>query len=244
MRELCNKEFNFVYKTTNNINGRYYVGVHTTDDLNDRYLGSGHALKRAIKKYGRKSFTREIVEMCESAEQAYELEALIVDEEWVDNPKTYNLRTGGYEGQHFRWDEEMRTRISQLRSYKGEKNPNYGQGWRQSGNRNGRHRDNYKGDMQEVGKNISSALKASKLNKKGNNPASKEYHLFRDGKIINIAKGYLHEYCDLNNLNYLALYHTTKTGKPVTKTLKHKDHVGMQLFEGLHENASETFGSI
>lgn len=34
------KKYNYVYKTTNSINGRFYYGVHSTDDLNDGYLGS------------------------------------------------------------------------------------------------------------------------------------------------------------------------------------------------------------
>lgn len=47
MRELSVRKYNFVYKTTNNINGRYYVGVHTTDKLNDGYLGSGNAILKS-----------------------------------------------------------------------------------------------------------------------------------------------------------------------------------------------------
>lgn len=43
-----------VYKTTNIINGKYYIGVHKTTNPNDSYLGSGKAIKEAIKKYGKK----------------------------------------------------------------------------------------------------------------------------------------------------------------------------------------------
>lgn len=243
MRELSIRKYNFVYKTTNNINGRYYVGVHTTDKLNDGYLGSGNAMLKAIKKYGRKNFTREIIEMCESAEQAYELEALIVDEEWVDNPKTYNLRTGGYEGQRFRWSDEMRARLAQTRSFKGENNPNYGKGWRQAGRRNGRHRDNFKGDISQVSRNISKSLKATPLNKKENNPASKNYYIVIDGEITNIAKGHLYEYCGFDNKLYLTFYNSMKKGKPVISR-KRPEYNGYQLFEGIHPNAHKTFGSV
>lgn len=60
---MANK-YNFIYKTTNLINNKFYIGKHSTNDLNDNYLGSGTALNRAIKKYGRKNFKREILEFC------------------------------------------------------------------------------------------------------------------------------------------------------------------------------------
>jgi hypothetical protein len=40
----------FTYKTINKINNKYYIGVHSTNDIKDGYLGSGVALKRAIRK--------------------------------------------------------------------------------------------------------------------------------------------------------------------------------------------------
>ena len=55
-----------IYRTTNLLNGKYYVGAHRTTKKNDDYLGSGVALKRAIKKYGRENFSKEIVEECET----------------------------------------------------------------------------------------------------------------------------------------------------------------------------------
>ena len=49
--------YNFTYQTKNLINGKTYVGVHSTDKLNDGYLGSGKRLQIAIEKYGRDNFT-------------------------------------------------------------------------------------------------------------------------------------------------------------------------------------------
>jgi hypothetical protein len=44
--------YKLVYKTVNNISNKIYVGVHSTEDLDDGYLGSGLLLNRAIKKNG------------------------------------------------------------------------------------------------------------------------------------------------------------------------------------------------
>ena len=59
------KTFNYIYKITNKINGKIYIGKHSTDNLNDGYIGSGVVLKQAIKKYGVENFTKEIIEFCD-----------------------------------------------------------------------------------------------------------------------------------------------------------------------------------
>lgn len=53
--------FHFLYKTTNILNNKFYIGVHTTDDLGDGYKGSGTTLNKAFKKYGKNNFNREIL---------------------------------------------------------------------------------------------------------------------------------------------------------------------------------------
>jgi len=87
--------FYTVYKTTNLINGKIYVGLHITNDLNDDYLGSGSQLKSAVKKYGKENFKREYIKICDSPEEMYELEADIVNEDFVKRSDTYNMKTGG-----------------------------------------------------------------------------------------------------------------------------------------------------
>ena len=83
-----------VYKTTNTINGKYYIGKHQTTDLNDGYMGSGKLLKRAIAKHGIEHFSKEILYVFNTEEEMNrkEKELVVVSEE------TYNLCEGGKGG--------------------------------------------------------------------------------------------------------------------------------------------------
>ncbi len=90
----------FIYKTTNKINGKYYIGMHKTDNLEDGYLGSGIHFKRALEKYGKENFEREILEYCNSDEEMHLAEAKFVTEDVVNDKNSYNLKLGGNGG----WD--------------------------------------------------------------------------------------------------------------------------------------------
>lgn len=85
----------FVYKTTNMVNNKTYIGIHQTEDEGDNYLGSGLALKRAVKKYGKENFTREIISYHKSFDELLEVESEIVNEDWIRDKSNYNMKTGG-----------------------------------------------------------------------------------------------------------------------------------------------------
>lgn len=84
-----------VYKITNKINGKIYIGYHATYDLNDGYMGSGKNIIKAIEKYGIQNFEKEILFVFDSKEEAEKMEASIVNEEFVKREDTYNIVTGG-----------------------------------------------------------------------------------------------------------------------------------------------------
>lgn len=89
----------YVYKTTNIVNNKIYVGVHKSDNIqSDQYLGSGDQLRLSIAKYGRQKFNRQILYQFGTKEEAYAMEKLIVDKQFVKRKDTYNIRLGGQGG--------------------------------------------------------------------------------------------------------------------------------------------------
>lgn len=87
-----------IYKITNKVNGKMYIGQHITDDLDDGYLGSGKVIRRAVAKYGEECFTKEWLEFTDNKADLNYLERMYVNEEWLDRPDTYNLKLGGEGG--------------------------------------------------------------------------------------------------------------------------------------------------
>lgn len=90
--------FYYLYKITNWYNGKIYIGVHKTKNLDDGYMGSGHALYYAKKKYGPEYFTKDILQFFDSEQEMYDAEEAIVDEEFLKSKWTYNRALGGSGG--------------------------------------------------------------------------------------------------------------------------------------------------
>lgn len=86
-----------LYKTTNLINGKTYVGVHkeTKWPQLDGYLGSGVVFKQAVRKYGKQNFQREILCVADSLEYVGWLESEYVNKEFIEEDTNYNVGGGG-----------------------------------------------------------------------------------------------------------------------------------------------------
>jgi hypothetical protein len=95
--------YGYVYLTENLINGKKYIGQHKASNVNDdKYLGSGINLKRAIKKYGAQNFKREILAVADTRQELNVLEiSLIAEYGAVTNKLFYNIAAGGDGGDTF-----------------------------------------------------------------------------------------------------------------------------------------------
>ena len=84
-----------LYETVNLINGKKYIGIHSTNDEDDGYLGSGSALKDSINKYGKENFSRKIIKTFDSRKELIEAEKDLVDHSVVNSDQYYNISLGG-----------------------------------------------------------------------------------------------------------------------------------------------------
>jgi group I intron endonuclease len=109
-----------VYKTTNEITGRIYIGKAVGKNIINGYLGSGVELTPDISKYGKKSFKREIVDIATDRLDQNRKERFWISfyREKLGDGSLYNLSDGGEGGRHNRYaDLEYRRKLSN--SHKG-----------------------------------------------------------------------------------------------------------------------------
>jgi group I intron endonuclease len=112
------------YITTNTLNNKKYVGMHSAINTNNSYLGSGILLKKAIKKYGKEIFKKEILCVCESKEIAHENEKKYIEQYNSIQPNGYNIHPNGGLGLNDYHTEESCKKMSE--KLKGRPAPNKG----------------------------------------------------------------------------------------------------------------------
>jgi len=84
-----------IYKITNLLNNKIYIGQHKTTNINDGYMGSGKVIRFAIKKNGKDNFKKEILFVYDNIHEMNSKERELVNEIFINQSNTYNLKTGG-----------------------------------------------------------------------------------------------------------------------------------------------------
>ena len=98
----------YIYRITNSINGKTYIGQHEYKNLKDFYMGSGSILKRAKTKYGISKFSKKII--CHSIEcnkTSNTIEKWLILKEKNNNKAEYNLASGG----KYNWKHSEKTKL-------------------------------------------------------------------------------------------------------------------------------------
>ena len=111
------KQYHFLYKTTNLINNKFYYGMHSTNDLNDGYLGSGLKLRRSIQKYGKENFKLKIIKFYLNRIKLIEAEKNLVNESLLQDPLCMNLMKVG-EGGFISVEQQKRRSIAGNNAFK------------------------------------------------------------------------------------------------------------------------------
>lgn len=117
--------FGYIYKTTNLINGKIYVGKRQSSIFDENYYGSGKYFKRALKKYGKSNFSREVLEWCSNLNDLLQQEKY-----WIDKLNSrdlnigYNIVEGGWGATGFKHTDKFKKSLSDR--YSGAGHPLYG----------------------------------------------------------------------------------------------------------------------
>lgn len=128
----------FIYKTINLINNNYYIGMHSTNNLDDGYLGSGNRLINEIKKYGKENFKREILCFLSNRKELRLKEKEIVNADLIKDFKCLNLTEGG-EGGAIKQSFTKKARLKAVNTAKERGTINGWKGVAASAKRNGNH---------------------------------------------------------------------------------------------------------
>lgn len=108
------KIYNYIYLITNNINSKIYIGKHSTDNIDDDYMGSGKLIKKAIQKYGIENFTKEYLAFCDTEEKLNWLEKFYI-KKYKAREVGYNLTDGGDGTIGYKYTDKAKQKMSEAR---------------------------------------------------------------------------------------------------------------------------------
>jgi len=97
----------YVYCVTNKINEKKYIGSSRKDTIDTTYFGSGRAIQKALQKYGKENFTRQI--LWEGKGDARDIETYWLEYfNAANNPLFYNM-TNDARGNNLHKEETKKT---------------------------------------------------------------------------------------------------------------------------------------
>lgn len=107
------KKHNYFYKVTNLLDGKFYYGIHSTNKLDDRYFAGGSLIKRAINKYGKENFQKEILIDFPTRSELSDYERSIVTIDLINDSMCYNLVVGGDQFLPGGYSDERNKKVSE-----------------------------------------------------------------------------------------------------------------------------------
>jgi len=206
------KKYLFVYKTTNLVNGKIYVGKHICKNLEDGYLGSGIIITAAIKKYGKDNFKREIIEHVQTKPELSERETFWIKElRSQDLTIGYNITNGGDGFSSWTTEQHIKAakkRVGQKRSEETRE--------KQSKARVGmKFSDEHKKNLSKARqKRVITEETRKKCSKTSRGKINIKVFIVEDsdGNQYETING-LTDFCRIHNLNLSHMHHTIKNSK-------------------------------
>lgn len=89
------QKYYLVYQINNKLNNKIYIGCHVTENIKDKYMGSGTLIRKAIKQYGMENFDKSILYCFNNEREMLDKEAELVNREFIAQDTNYNIIIGG-----------------------------------------------------------------------------------------------------------------------------------------------------
>lgn len=196
-----NKKYHYIYKTTNIINNKFYIGMHSTDNLNDGYLGSGKRLWFSINYHGKENHKIEILEFCNDRVSLKNREKEIVNKELLNEDLCMNLQLGGGGGISSEEHHKKMRDASSIYQKEKWKDPNYREKIKKiiienfkKGHINRVKYDLFKGKTHTEETKLKMSESKKNKNTGNNNSQYGTCWISKDGKNIKIKKSELKEW--------------------------------------------------
>lgn len=224
--------FYTIYKTTNTINGKIYIGKHVTSNPNDDYLGSGNLLRKAVKKYGKENFTKEVLFTFLTEQEMNTKEIELLTPEYCSSNTNYNIALGGQGGciALFKENPNYQAIVSKISAtqqklsaviaertkqlHKDKKVGMYGK----------KHSDETRKRISEANPRKGTAKpKPPARPKIGSvNGRAKLYIIKKDNKLLGVSFGTMETLANQLNVNFCTLIKAAKTQEPLFSSLSGK----------------------